>query len=121
MTSNKKSFIFLVAFVCILLAANLNFFKNQAVKIHTKPLSATDTFADIEYVIIKTREFMSKGVEETDPDLILFVRSLIHPPSTHDYNFTSPRHANIDYSQEGQSNFIDGLLQKKTNGFFIGI
>ena len=118
----SKCLILLVTIGCILLAVNLMSTNNQPDIIYKiVPQSAKEIIFDTEYVLIKTKQFMSKGVEETDPDLILFVRSLIHPPSAHDYNFTSPKQGNIDYSQEGQSKFIDDLLKKKTNGFFIGI
>ena len=73
-----------------------------------------------EYVIKETIKFASRGVEEDDPELIQFVQKLIKPPSNMKYNFSNPNKPNSDYSQDGQSVYIDELLKKRTNGFYIG-
>lgn len=67
-------------------------------------------------VLRETLKFMIHEAEEDDPELLKFVASLIIPPSSKPINL-SRRVA--DYSQLGQSPFIDGLLKAKTNGFFI--
>ena len=73
-----------------------------------------------EYVIEETIKFANRGVEEDDPELIQFVQKLIKPPSNIKYNFANPNKPNSDYSQDGQSVYIDELLKKRTDGFYIG-
>ena len=73
-----------------------------------------------EYIIEETTKFASRGVEEDDPELIQFVQKLIKPPSNMKYNFEKPNKPNSDYSQDGQSIYIDELLKKRTEGFYIG-
>ena len=36
------------------------------------------------------------------------------------YNFENPNKPNNDYSQDGQSVYIDKLLIKRSDGFYIG-
>ena len=71
--------------------------------------------------IIKTLKFMIEETDETDPELVEFVRSLIKPPvkpgSEKKLNLVDPK--KVDYSQIGQSTFIDKILGEKRNGFFI--
>ena len=57
-------------------------------------------------------KFAVVGVEEDDPELIKFVQKLIKPSSNIKYNFTNPNKPNSDYSQEGQSVYIDEILKK---------
>ncbi len=76
--------------------------------------SNEDTF------IAKTLMFANRGVDEDDSELIAFVRSIIRPPSTKGYNLTRPNVTDSDYSQHHQSEYIDGILKYKTDGFFIG-
>ena len=73
-----------------------------------------------DYVIEETIKFANRGVEEDDPELIQFVQKLIKPPSNIKYNFANPNKPNSDYSQDGQSVYIDELLKKRTDGFYIG-
>ena len=73
-----------------------------------------------EYVIEETTKFASRNVEEDDPELIQFVKKLIKPPSNMKYNFENPNKPNNDYSQDGQSVYIDKLLIKRSDGFYIG-
>ena len=75
---------------------------------------------DPSTVLLKTKEFMDRNVDENDPELIQFVKGLILPPSTYEYNFAKPKSPGVDYSQEGQSKYIDELLNQRTNGFYIG-
>ena len=66
--------------------------------------------------LIKTMKFMIQDVDEDDPELIDFVKTVIVPPSKGPRNLLDSR---SDKSQVGQSKFIDNLLGKKRNGFFI--
>ena len=70
-------------------------------------------------VIINTLKF--KDRDENDPELLEFVRSLIIPPvkpgSDKKLNLDEPN--KVDFSQNGQSLFIDKILGKRRNGFFI--
>ena len=74
-----------------------------------------------EYVIEETKKFENRQTEEDDPELIEFVKRLIKPPSTYKYNFRVPDKKYGDYSQDGQSFYVDKLLKQRTNGFFIGM
>ncbi len=71
-------------------------------------------------ILEETSKFEKRGVDEDDPDLIEFVKGLIKPPSFQQYNFDVPNQPNQDYSQHHQSVFIDEILEKKTDGFYIG-
>lgn len=66
--------------------------------------------------IIKTIKFMLKDVDEDDPELIDFVRSVIVAPSKEQRTL---KNEPSDRSQFGQSKYIDTLLKHKRNGFFI--
>ena len=61
---------------------------------------------------------MIEETDEYDPKLIEFVRSLIHKPSA-DRKLNLIDKTRTDFSQIGQSKFIDNLLKSKRNGFFI--
>jgi hypothetical protein len=72
--------------------------------------------------LVKTLEFMIKNVDEYDPELIQFVKSLIKKPSKQvkQLNLKKTKLKNNDYSQFGQSIYLsDRLLMNRTNGFFI--
>ncbi len=84
------------------------FYDSSQYKYHTK-----------EYVLEKTKKFVSQQTEEDDPVLIEFIKEIIKPPSTKPYNL-SRSIKNGDYSQEGQSLYIDKILNGRTEGFFIG-
>lgn len=68
-------------------------------------------------VLIKTLKFMIQEVDEEDPKLIEFVRTLINTPSTKPLNLSIKNRK--DFSQIGQSAYMDQLLQAKRNGFFV--
>ena len=74
-----------------------------------------------EYIIEETKKFADRQTEEDDPELIEFVKKLIKPPSTDKYNLRVSNKKDGDYSQEGQSLYIDTLLNQRTNGFFVGM
>ena len=60
---------------------------------------------------------MVKDVDEYDSELVEFVKSLIKPPSKKSLNL---KNKNVqDYSQLGQSYYMNGLMNNKKNGFFI--
>jgi hypothetical protein len=61
---------------------------------------------------------MLQEVDEEDPKLISFVRSLItEPPTNKNLNLINKN--KTDFSQQGQSTYMDSLLGGKRNGFFI--
>jgi hypothetical protein len=68
-------------------------------------------------VLFKTIKFMLKETEDNDPELIKFVRSLVHQPSKKIYNLVNKR--KNDFSTFGQSAYVDSILNSKQNGFFI--
>ncbi len=68
-------------------------------------------------VLMKTLKFMVKDVDEYDPELVEFVRTLIKPPSKLPLNLINKNAE--DYSQLGQSTYMNTLLKSKRNGFFI--
>ena len=71
-------------------------------------------------VLMKTISFMIQEVDELDPALIEFVRSLIHVPhraSSRKLNLTQKNRR--DFSQIGQSKWVDGVLKGRRDGFFI--
>lgn len=69
-------------------------------------------------VLKKTLKFMMHEAEEDDPELLKFVSSLIVPPSTRPLNL-AVKGVKSDYSQMGQSKYIDNLLKGKRKGFFV--
>ncbi len=69
-------------------------------------------------VLLKTIKFNIKETNEDDPELIDFVRSLIKPQSTKfERNLTDKNKK--DFSQVGQSKYIDLVFNSKRNGFFV--
>ena len=61
---------------------------------------------------------MEQETNELDPKLIEYVRSIIHKPSgKNQINLVQKNRT--DFSQIGQSQFMDGQLNLKRNGFFI--
>ena len=67
-------------------------------------------------ILIKTVQYMIEDRDEYDPELVAFVRSLILTPQTKRSQYSKKR---ADFSQMGQSLYIDQLLNSKINGFFI--
>ena len=68
--------------------------------------------------ILETLKFMLKETDQNDPELINFVRSLIHEPSKGKL-ILEDKTGLVDFSQSGQSAFMDKLLNSKRNGFLI--
>lgn len=68
----------------------------------------------------KTLDLMLERRESEDPELVAFVKTLIHQPFPRDeLNLKNTVKKDRDYSQIGQSKFIDGLLKSERNGFFV--
>ncbi len=66
---------------------------------------------------MQTILFMEQETNELDPKLIEFVRSIIHKPSgKNKINLAQKRRT--DFSQIGQSKYMDGVLNSKRGGFF---
>ena len=70
-------------------------------------------------VLLKTMRYMMEERDELDPELVAFVRSLIVPPPAVKGKPNLEKKDRTDFSQIGQSKYIDSLLGSKTNGFFI--
>ena len=68
--------------------------------------------------LIKTIQYMIQEIDEEDPKLVSFVRSLITEPRFNSkLNLINKN--KTDFSQIGQSKYMDSLLESKRNGFFI--
>lgn len=68
-------------------------------------------------VLKRTIQFMIEERDEFDPEVVEFVRQLIVAPSNKPLKLTNSHRR--DFSQMGQSEFVDKLLGAKNNGFFI--
>jgi FkbM family methyltransferase len=69
-------------------------------------------------ILFKTIKFMLKETEEDDEELIKFVKSIINVPNLKsEINLNNKNKK--DFSQIGQSKYIDSLLNSKMNGFFV--
>lgn len=98
-------------------------------KITNDDSSTMDIFANVlrqsdeqrlidKRVIMKTAQFMIEERDENDPELIEFVRSLIVMPDRSKKLNLNNKNRN-DFSQMGQSAFIDDMLGHKRDGFFL--
>jgi FkbM family methyltransferase len=70
-------------------------------------------------ILFQTIKFMLKETEEDDPELIQFVRSSLIKPPGKNTMFNLNNKKKTDFSQIGQSKYIDSLLNSKRNGFFV--
>jgi hypothetical protein len=70
-------------------------------------------------IIFKTMRFMMEERDEYDPELVAFVRSLIVPPPPKSKQINFKTKGRTDFSQIGQSKYIDSLLMSKKSGFFV--
>ena len=69
-------------------------------------------------IMLEAISFMIQETNEFDPKLIKFVRSLIRKPSKErKLNLNQPNRK--DFSQIGQSKWVDKVLEERRNGFFI--
>jgi hypothetical protein len=69
-------------------------------------------------ILMQTILFMIQETSELDPKLIEFVRSIIHKPNGKNQINLAQKNR-TDFSQIGQSQFMDGQLNSKRDGFFI--
>jgi hypothetical protein len=69
-------------------------------------------------IMLKAISFMLQETDEFDPNLIEFVRSLIQKPSK-DRKLSLKQPNRKDFSQIGQSKWVDKVLEGRRNGFFI--
>ena len=67
--------------------------------------------------LVQTLRFMLEEVDPEDPELVAFVKTLIVFPSNEERNLDDK--SRKDFSQIGQSKYMDSLLNSKRNGFFI--
>jgi FkbM family methyltransferase len=120
------NFILIVIFILITLIFYFKFKTANDIKLEIENVANFDE--DIEHIsseqelidekiLFQTMKFMLKDTEEDDPELIAFVRSLIQLPSENELNLNSKN--KNDFSQIGQSKYIDSILNSKQNGFFI--
>lgn len=72
-----------------------------------------------ERILFKTMQYMIEERDVEDPELISFVRDLITFTGHEDLNLRIKNKRNNDYSQEGQSIYIDNVLKQMRGGFFI--
>ena len=70
-------------------------------------------------ILLQTISFMLEETQELDQKLISFVSTLIHKPNLNRSQLSLIDKKKRDFSQIGQSKFIDKLLNFKRNGFFI--
>ncbi len=69
-------------------------------------------------VLLKTLEFQLSHARAEDKQLVAFVKSLIHPPfPASELNLSDK--TRTDFSQIGQSKYIDNLLGSRRDGFFV--
>jgi hypothetical protein len=70
-------------------------------------------------VLMQTARYMIEERDEYDPELVAFVRSLIVRPPPPGTKMNLNIKDRTDFSQFGQSKYIDELLGYKRNGFFV--
>ena len=119
---NHKSFLLFVITIIIITGCyfKMNFSYDYSTDSIFKTImeSSNEQLLVDKSILLKTILFMIDKTDEYDPILIEFVRSLIHKPSANGkLNLTDK--TRTDFSQIGQSKFIDNLLKSKRNGFFI--
>ncbi|CAF0903979.1 unnamed protein product [Brachionus calyciflorus] len=68
-------------------------------------------------VLLQTLKFMIQEVDEHDPKLIEFVKSLIDQPSNKPFNLHEPNRK--DFSQFGEAIYVDQMLNGQRNGFVV--
>lgn len=69
-------------------------------------------------ILFRTLSFMLEERDANDKELIEFAKGLIHQPLP-DSQLSLTEKNKSDFSQFGQSKYIDGLLASRTNGFFV--
>lgn len=70
--------------------------------------------------LVVTLQFMREEREAEDEELVNFVRGLIRNPSADsERNLFEKDSTRTDFSQIGQSKYIDGLLDHQRDGFYV--
>jgi hypothetical protein len=70
-------------------------------------------------ILLKTLKLIAKDLNEYDPEVVRFVKSLIVEPKIHQQQLNLENETITDYSQLGQSILMSQMMHNKTNGFFI--
>lgn len=118
-------FTFFLVFILILLKLEPIVIQKNIIKYGLSDLDLMNEIiriSDEQFLVdkkffLKAMEFAFKETNEYDPDLIEFVKSAIHRPSNQPLNLVDKK--SRDFSQIGQSVFIDSNLKSMRNGFFI--
>ena len=76
------------------------------------------TEAREQEVLLKTLQFQLRNAQAEDEQLVAFVKSLIHQPFPASERNLSHNNR-TDFSQIGQSKYIDSLLGSRRDGFFV--
>jgi FkbM family methyltransferase len=103
----------------VLIITNNNYNNDSFDKIWNEILHVSNEQELInKQILFKTIKFMLKETEEDDEELIKFVKSIINVPNwKNEINLNNKNKK--DFSQIGQSKYIDSLLNSKMNGFFV--
>ena len=103
----------------VLIITNNNYNNDSFDKIWNEILHVSNEQELInKQILFKTIKFMLKETEEDDEELIKFVKSIINVPNwKNEINLNNKNKK--DFSQIGQSKYIDSLLSSKMNGFFV--
>jgi FkbM family methyltransferase len=128
---NSTKYLLIYVFIIILIYSLFSFNKNK--ENNDNEICKFDSFNQIwneilhvskeqdlidKKILFQTIKFMLKETEEDDPELIKFVKSLINVPDwKREINLYNKNRK--DFSQIGQSKYIDSLLDSKKNGFFV--
>lgn len=89
-------------------------------KIFNEIFTASNEQLSIEKsILLQTISFMIQETDELDPKLIEFVSSIIRKTPSKDKQLNLKNKERTDFSQIGQSKFIDQALKSRRNGFFI--
>lgn len=117
----------IISFVGTFLIILLIFNSNEPKKIDNKCLEEIfDKFFNqsseqqliSKEIIFRTLKYMMEERDEYDPELVFFVRTMIVSPHK-SKTLNLSKMEKFDFSQAGQSFYIDEALGRKRNGFFI--
>ncbi len=127
---NSTKYLLIYVFIIILIYSLFSFNKNK--ENNDNEICKFDSFNQIwneilhvskeqdlidKKILFQTIKFMLKETEEDDPELIKFVKSLINVPDwKREINLYNKNRK--DFSQIGQSKYIDSLLDSKKKWIF---
>lgn len=122
--------LFLIAVLFLICYFNINNIRNHAVMSYVKQETVDEFIKSVfeasdeqmlydSNVLLKTLQFIIQDVDEEDPNLLEFVRSLIRKPSNGALNLESKNKK--DQSIANLSQYIDTILEHKENGFFLEV